>query len=130
MQTPRPPHPSRPSDARTRHPARLAPALALLLLLASCADLTLSRRSESHGTFEATGLSVTVFSVDLPKRALDIARENVSDARQPNLVVEEVTVIPYLGSLDWILDIVSVRWAKISGTWGFPPEPATDEPSS
>jgi len=56
------------------------------------------------------------------KGAMDIARENASDARQPNSVITEATVWPYLGWFDWLLDIVGVRYASVSGTWGFPPE--------
>ena len=26
---------------------------------------------------------------------------------------------PYLGPFDWLLDIVGIRYARISGTWGF-----------
>ena len=37
-------------------------------------------------------------------------------------MIEEKLIFPYLGPLDWILDIVSLRYARISGTWGFPTE--------
>ena len=84
------------------------------------------RSSETHGEFYGNGLAFTIFSIDIPKRAIDIARENLSDARQPNMRIEDTFVFPYLGPFDWLLDIISVRFASISGTWGFPPETATD----
>ena len=92
------------------------------LLLAACADLEFERDTETSGTFTSTGTSLTLLSWDLPKDAMNIARENASDARQANMVVRYARVWPYLGKLDWILDIVSIRFAKISGTWGFAPE--------
>ena len=67
----------------------------------------------------STGWSVTVLSFDLPKSALNIARENASDARQPNMLVEETVVVPHLGRFDVLLDLFCVKYARISGTWGF-----------
>lgn len=94
--------------------------LALAVSLASCASLTFERTTETSGTFTSTGLAFTIFAVDIPKGALQIARENASDANLANLVVEEVTVTPYLGTwFDWLLDILSVRYARVKGTWGF-----------
>ncbi|MCZ6596889.1 MAG: hypothetical protein O7B99_04550 [Planctomycetota bacterium] len=93
-----------------------------LLGLASCASVKFERRSETSGTFTSSGWSFTVLSHDIPKDALNIARENASDARQPNMVVEETLVIPDFGWLNWMLDIISIRYARISGTWGFEPE--------
>ncbi|MEM7307370.1 MAG: hypothetical protein AAF682_11900 [Planctomycetota bacterium] len=90
--------------------------------LSACAAVEFDRDSETSGSFVSTGWSVTVFSHDLPKSALNIARENASDARQPNMVVEDTVVIPHFGPLDFLLDIISVRYARVTGTWGFPPE--------
>ena len=102
---------------------RRATALLLgALLLTACADLEFERDSETSGTFVSTGTSVTILSWDLPKDAMNIARENASDARQPNMVVEYARLWPTLGRFDWLLDIFSVRFAKITGTWGFRPE--------
>ena len=91
----------------------------LLLMLTACANLSFKRSTETSGTFESSGLAFTLFAVDFPKGALQIARENASDANLANLQVETVQVVPYLGPLDWILDIVGVRFAKITGTWGY-----------
>jgi hypothetical protein len=79
------------------------------------------RDSTTSGTFVSTGWSFTILSYDIPKGALKIARENASDARQPNMIVEDAVVIPHLGRFDVLLDILSVRYARVSGTWGFPP---------
>jgi hypothetical protein len=83
--------------------------------------MTFERQSETHGEFYANGVAFTILSVDLPKRAIDIARENLSDSRQPNMRIEHEMTFPYLGPFDWILDILSIRFSSISGTWGFPP---------
>jgi len=48
-----------------------------------------------------------------------IARENASDANLANMEVDKSSVFPYFGPLDWVLDILGVRYARISGTWGF-----------
>jgi hypothetical protein len=91
------------------------------LSLAACSSLSVERTSETSGTFRATGLALTLVSIDLPKGAQLIARENASDANLPNMQVHETTVFPYLGPIDWLLDIISVRWAEVEGTWGYPP---------
>jgi hypothetical protein len=96
-------------------------AAALLVVTCGCSSLTFERTSETSGTFRSTGLAMTLFSIDLPKSALMIARENASDANLPNMQVEETLVTPYLGPFDWILEIISIRWAKVAGTWGYPP---------
>ncbi len=103
---------------RARPGAWLAAAC---LALGACASVEFQRDSETSGTFVSTGWSVTILSYDLPKSALNIARENASDARQPNTVVEETRVRPYLGKFDALLDIFCVRHATVSGTWGFRP---------
>ncbi len=84
--------------------------------------MSFTRLSETHGEFYANGVAVTILGIDLPRAAIDIARENLSDARQPNMKIEEELITPYLGWFDWILDIFSVRFASLSGTWGFSPD--------
>jgi hypothetical protein len=119
--------------ARDRYPAsvtqpprtarRFVGAAALALLASSCASLEFRRETETSGTFTSTGTAVTFLAWDLPKGAVLIARENANDARQPNLEVTSERVFPDLGWFNWLLDIVGVRYARITGTWGFPPEP-------
>lgn len=88
--------------------------------IASCASVSFERKTETSGTFKSSGWALTLFAVDIPKGALQIARENASDANLANTVVEEATVVPYLGRwFDWILDIVGIRYARVTGTWGF-----------
>ena len=94
-------------------------AVLLALLLAGCNSLTIERQSLTSGTFRSRAWAVTILSWDLPKGALDIARENASDTRLINMEIEEVKVTPYLGWWDWLLDIVGLRVATVSGTWGF-----------
>lgn len=94
-------------------------AAALLCLAASCASVTFERTSETSGTFESSGLAFTLLSIDIPKSALNIARENAADANLPNMEVQEARVRPYLGWGDWLLDIIGIRKAYIRGTWGF-----------
>ena len=80
------------------------------------------RETETSGTFVSTGLAFTFLSMDFPGPALGIARGNASDARRPNTLVEKEHVFPYLGWFDWVFEIVGLRYAYVSGTWGFPPE--------
>jgi hypothetical protein len=94
-------------------------ALVALCFAPGCASVVFERETQTSGTFRSSGLAFTILSIDLPKPALDVARENAADANVPNLVVEKVSTFPYLGWFDWLLDIVGVRYARISGTWGF-----------
>lgn len=89
------------------------------LVLSSCANLEFQRDTQSSGTFTSSAWSFTVFSVDLPKSALNIARENASDANLPHTVVKEVKTGPDLGVLNFFLEILCLRYAKIEGTWGY-----------
>ena len=91
----------------------------------ACAHLSFERDTATSGTFESSGLAVTLVSFDLPKGAMLIARENASDANLANMVVTETYVVPYLGPFDWILDIVGVRYARVRGTWGAKPKEQT-----
>ena len=97
---------------------------ALVLALTSCASVRFTRETKTSGTYVSTGLALTVISIDLPKSALQIARENASDAGLANMTVEDVRIVPYLGWFDWLLDILGVRWARVSGRWGFPGDDA------
>ncbi len=100
----------------------LATALLVPVLLCAtsgCSSLKFERTSESAGTFVSTGVAFTLFSIDIPKSAINIARENASDANLTNMEVSEAVITPYLGWFDWLLDIVGVRRARIEGTWGF-----------
>jgi hypothetical protein len=97
----------------------LLAALCLFALLPGCIHLDIQRSTQTSGTFESTGWSFTFLSWDIPKAAHDIARENVSDARLPNVEITYSRVRPNWGWFDWIFDIIGVRYAKIRGTWGF-----------
>jgi hypothetical protein len=99
--------------------ARLAAALLLASLAASCANTKFKRETETSGTFESTAWCLTVFSIDIPKGALMAARENVNNAGLANAVVTGTEVAPHLGWFDWILEILSLRRARLVGTFGF-----------
>ena len=99
-----------------RLPGRLAP---LLLCLAACASVEFERTTETSGTFVSSGRSFTILSIDLPKEALQIARENAADVGLANMQVDTVVVSPDWGWWNWVLDVVSVRKATLRGTWGF-----------
>lgn len=91
----------------------------LAAALTGCAGVSFERATETSGTFSSYGIALTILSVDFPKGAMLIARENASDANLANMEVEESSVFPYLGPLDFLLDIIGIRYARISGTWGF-----------
>ncbi|QDU85561.1 hypothetical protein Pla163_26930 [Planctomycetes bacterium Pla163] len=101
---------------------RLAAACAALLVGSSCASVSFDRTTQTSGTFRSSGLSLTILSFDLPRRAIDTAYENASDAQQPNTVPTSEWIFPNLGPLDWLLDIIGIRYAVVEGTWGFDDE--------
>ena len=97
-------------------------ALAIWLLataLTGCAGVSFERTTETSGTFTSYGVALTILTADFPKGAMLIARENASDANLANMEVQEAFVFPYFGPLDFILDIFGIRYARVSGTWGF-----------
>lgn len=107
-------------------PPKLLLLLAACALASACTSLKFTRDTETSGRFRATGWSFTILSIDLPKHALDTARENVADARRPNMVVEETTVIPHFGPFwDFLNDIIGIRYARITGRYGFEPDEET-----
>jgi len=97
---------------------RLA-TLSLALAATGCSSIEFQRDTKSSGTYRATGTSFTIFGVDLPRSALNQARENASDSGLHNMVVTEADVYPYWGMFDFLLEIISVRYAVIEGTWGY-----------
>lgn len=105
-------------------PRNISSSFAVLVLVSasafsSCASVHFDRTTPTSGTFTSSATSVTFFGFDFPTHALLAARGNASDATQPNTVATTERVFPYLGAFDWILDIFSVRFAKITGTWGY-----------
>ena len=104
----------------------LAPARALLLACvlacASCANLKVEPADAETGTFESGAMALTFLGKDFPQSAVLVARANAADAQLPNMVVTEERIFPYFWKLDFLLDILSLRWAWISGTYGPPAE--------
>ena len=94
-------------------------SLVLFGVLAGCAGVNFDRETETSGTFTSWGVAVTILSSDIPKGAMQIARENASDANLASMEIRRSFVFPYLGPVDWLLDILGIRYARISGTWGY-----------
>ena len=107
----------------------LSLALGVALAASSCASLEVTRATQTSGKFVSKGFAVTLFSIDIPKPAVSIARDNASDARLTNTQVQEVVVTPNLGWWDWLLDILGMRWATVRGTWGFTGNEPTTAPA-
>jgi len=72
---------------------------------------------------------MTLIQIDFPKGALMVARENASDSNLANMVVEDVTQVPDFGPLNWLFDLFSIRYASVSGTWGFTGQENQSAPS-
>lgn len=111
-------------------PARVVFAAALALSLAGCASIELTRETQSSGRFVSKGFAFTIASIDIPRPALLIARDNAADARLTNMRVTQSSVTPDLGWWDWLFDIIGLRWATIEGTWGFSGEDTGAAPSA
>ncbi|MFT7679294.1 MAG: hypothetical protein ACI8QC_003295 [Planctomycetota bacterium] len=101
--------------------SRLARASAAVLLVSvsACASVDFERTTETSGTYRSTAWSMTVFTIDMPAGALKIARENASDAGLAATVETYADVTPDWGWWNWVLDMLSIRRAEVSGTWGF-----------
>ncbi len=110
--------------------AALAALLAVATTTPGCGSVSFERSTETSGTFSSSGFAFTIFSIDLPKGSQLIARENASDANLANMEVTSTVTFPYLGPLDWILDIISFRYSRIEGTWGYAPGPSGSAPAS
>jgi hypothetical protein len=88
------------------------------MLAASCASLSVDPADEGRGTFRSSAVAFTFLGRDFPQSAILLARANASDSRLANLVVTQERIFPYFWRLDFLLDVVSVRWASVQGTYG------------
>ena len=95
---------------------QLAPLL--LVLTSACASLEFEPTDADSGTFSSSAVAFTFLGRDYPQGALLVARANASDSQLPNLVVTEERVFPYFWKLDFLLDLISFRWAIVRGTYG------------
>lgn len=102
-----------------RRPRLPAALLGALLLGSACAGLRFERTTPNAGTFESKAWSFTILGMDLPGGALMTARANASDSALPNLEVQREILRPYLGRFDFLMSLLSVRYARVEGTWGF-----------
>ena len=92
--------------------------VSLLFSCASCASVDFEPTGESRGSFRSSALAFTLLGKDYPQSAVLLARANASDSQLPNLVVEREQIFPYLWKLDFLLDIICVRYATVTGTYG------------
>lgn len=116
---------------RTVNRSLVAPLVLALGLasLGSCASIEITRDTLTSGRFKSSGVAFTLLSIDMPKPAVNIARDNASDARLTNMQVTEVVRTPELGWWDWLLDIIGVRKVTVRGTWGFTGQEAGTQPT-
>ena len=105
-------------------------ALALLLACCSCASVKFTRDTETSGHFVSSGWAFTILSIDLPRGAMQMARENASDAGLANMQIEGSRVYPDWGWFNWVLDIISVRKGVVRGSWGFTGDQAAAQGAS
>ncbi len=100
--------------------AALALALSVLCLgTSSCASIEVSRSTQTSGRFESKATSYMLLWWDIPRSALDIARDNAADARLTNVKVTEAYIRPHFGWFDWLWRMIGFRKAVVRGTWGF-----------
>lgn len=102
----------------TRRFHRGALLLGAALVLSSCASLSVKRDTETSGTFNSSARSFTLFSYVFPRPAIQIAHENIADAGLPNTTATYVRETDW-GWFDWVLELISIRSARVKGTWGF-----------
>lgn len=119
---------------RINRPARTAPwgltlVLGATLGLASCASLSVKRDTATSGTFNSSARSFTILSYSIPRQAIQIAHENIADAGLPNTHATKVSHTDW-GWFDWVLEIISIRSARVKGTWGFNGESLGLDPSA
>jgi len=88
--------------------------------LVACAHLNVDPIDANSGTFRSSAVTFTFLGNDFPQAAILLARANASDSRLPNLVVTREHIFPYFWKLDFLLDLISLRWASVSGTYGPP----------
>ena len=110
------------------HTGGLAAVLAVTLGFASCASLSVKRDTATSGTFNSSARSFTILSYAIPRPAIQIAHENIADASLPNTHATKVSRTDW-GWFDWLLEIISVRSARVKGTWGFNGESLGLDPS-
>lgn len=106
--------------AWTRPLCTLLAALLLCLSASSCTSVSVERETLTSGTFSSRAWAFTFFGNDIPRPALMIARSNAADIQRPDLRIESEWVVPDLRWVDWLLDFVGFRYARVSGTWGLP----------
>ncbi|NOT31433.1 MAG: hypothetical protein HOP15_13380 [Planctomycetes bacterium] len=93
-------------------------ALLSALTGSSCAGIEVAPVDATTGTFHSSATAFTFLGLDFPQSAMLLARANAADSQLPNLIVTRERVFPYFWRLDFLLDVISVRWASVQGTYG------------
>lgn len=93
-------------------------ALVLTSTASSCASLDVEPNDRDTGAFHSSAVTFTFLGRDFPQSALLLARANAADSQLPTLIVTEERVFPYFWRFDFLLDVISVRWARVAGTYG------------
>jgi hypothetical protein len=92
--------------------------LCAALALSACASLSVTPKDASTGSFRSSALTLTFLGNDYPQSAILLARANAANAQLANQIVTRELIFPYFWKFDFLLDILSVRWASVSGTYG------------
>ena len=61
-------------------------------------------------------------------KTFEVCYENIADASLPNTHATKVSRTDW-GWFDWLLEIISVRSARVKGTWGYNGESLGLDPS-
>ena len=102
----------------TRPRLRVALAGVLLASVTACSSLEINRTTETSGSFKSSARTWVFLGWDLPRPAIQIAHENISDAGLPNTRETEVYRTDW-GWFNWVIEIFSTRKAYVKGTWGY-----------
>ena len=109
--------------------SHLVTGVLLGFLASSCASLSFEPIDATRGEFTSTALAFTFLGSDYPQSAILLARANASDSGLPAMEVERERIFPYFWKMDFLLDILSLRYASVSGTYG-PAEKPMSAPAS
>ena len=97
---------------------RVALVGVLLATVTACSSLEINRDTETSGTFKSSARTWVFLGWHMPRPAIQIAHENISDSGLPNVRETEVHRTDW-GWFNWIIEIFSTRTAYVKGTWGY-----------
>lgn len=97
---------------------RVAIAGVLLATVTACSSLEITRDTETSGSFNSSARTWVFLGWHMPRPAIQIAHENISDSGLPNTRETEVHRTDW-GWFNWVIEIFSTRTAHVKGTWGY-----------